>query len=118
MRIGEFSKRFDIPTSTIRYYIQLGLLITEKRNGQHLFNELCVKDMTQIMEWKRLRFSLEDIHELLTFRRKYIYPQNEDMESYLKLFLNQQCMIIQKKNEVQKQLSKINTLLKEISIRP
>lgn len=118
MRIGEFSKRFNLPTSTIRYYIQLGLLITEKRNGQHLFNESCLKDMTQIMEWKSMRFSLEDIHELLTFWRKFNYPLYEDKESYLKLFLDQRQGIIQKRNEVQNQISKINILIKETSTHP
>lgn len=71
LRIGAFCKKFGVSASTVRYYIHYGILIPETRNGQFLFSKSCVQDMAQIMELKELQFSLEEIHSLLTLRRKF-----------------------------------------------
>ena len=89
LRIGAFCKKFGVSASTVRYYIHYGILIPETRNGQFLFSKSCVQDMAQIMELKELQFSLEEIHSLLTLRRKFNLAKKEGADSYLHL-LNRQ----------------------------
>lgn len=89
LRIGAFCKKFGVSASTIRYYIHRGILIPETRNGQYLFPESCIQDMREIMELKDLRFSLEEIHSLLTLRRKFNLAQKADADSYLHLLHRQ-----------------------------
>lgn len=89
MRIGPFARRFGVPQSTIRYYIQRGILIPEQRNGQHLFPESCISDMERVMEFKRLQFSLDDILELLTLHRKFNLSQKSDVDAYMLLLARQ-----------------------------
>ncbi len=98
MRIGAFAKRFGVPQSTVRYYIQRGILIPEKRNGQHLFPESCINDMERVMEFKSLLFSLDNILELLTLHRKFNLSQKSDVDAYMRL-------LIQHKDYLQEELS-------------
>lgn len=86
MRIGVFARKFGVPPSTIRYYVQLGLIIPDIQNNQHLFHEKCLRDMEQVMEHKRMRFSLEEIHELITLNRKSHLLLDEELEPYMEYF--------------------------------
>ncbi|MCI1244363.1 MAG: MerR family transcriptional regulator [Bacilli bacterium] len=65
MRIGEFSKLTELSESTIRYYINHGLLGPTKRNGQYSFDDRDLKTAKTINELKELGFSLEDISKFL-----------------------------------------------------
>ena len=100
MRIGSFARRFGVPQSTIRYYIQRGILIPEKRNGQHLFPESCISDMERVMEFKKLQFSLDDILELLTLHRKFNLSQKSDVDAYMLL-------LSQHKEQLQEELAAV-----------
>mgnify|MGYP000913121282 FL=1 len=86
MRIGAFAKKFDIPVSTVRYYIQRGFIVPEKKNGQFLFDEYSISDMQRIDAWKRMHFSLNEIHELISLYRKYpnsvVEQETERMQIY------------------------------------
>ena len=105
---------FDVQASTVRYYIQRGFLVTNVKNGQNIFNENCVEDMRQIMEWKQLRFSLSDIGELLTLTRKYNRVQRDDAQPYLMLMQHQQNKLIKEFNATKEKLEKIDDLLSEL----
>lgn len=89
MRIGEFCKQFNVSASTVRYYIHRGMLIPEIHNRQYLFSENCNQDMQKIIELKALRFSLDEIHRLLTLHRKFNLAQKADAESYLYMLYQQ-----------------------------
>lgn len=89
MRIGAFARACNTSISTVRYYVQCGYLIPERQNGQYLFDERCRKDMDQITMWKSMLFSLEEIHELLSFQRRYTYPLREDIEGYIAIYQRQ-----------------------------
>ncbi|MCK5779842.1 MAG: MerR family DNA-binding transcriptional regulator [Psychrilyobacter sp.] len=38
MKIGEFSKKYNLSPDTIRYYIQLGLIFPKKVGKQNIFS--------------------------------------------------------------------------------
>ena len=115
MRIGIFAKKFGIPVSTVRYYIQLGILVPESRNGQYIFSDKCVQDMERVMEYRELRFSLLDIHELLTLQRKFTLSQPEDRNAYLALLYQQRERLIRALETNQQQEHLLKQLEREIT---
>ncbi|WP_164985069.1 MerR family transcriptional regulator [Ammoniphilus sp. CFH 90114] len=84
MKIGEFSKKYQVPIDTVRYYIKLGLLLPEQK-GQFYFNHTCVEDMELIQELKRYHFTLKEIHKILSFKRVTSFNDMEDKKYYMRL---------------------------------
>lgn len=76
MKISAFAKKFALNVSTVRYYINNGLLVPSKKNEQYEFGQECIKDMEQILEYKKFHFSLEEI-QLLFFLEKASRFQDE-----------------------------------------
>lgn len=69
MKIGKFAKKFNTNISTVRYYIQNGLITPVKMGTQYEFDDECIADMGKIIEYKRYNFTLEEI-QLLFFLAK------------------------------------------------
>ena len=69
MKIGTFARKFNMNSSAVRFYIQNGLLVPERKNGQYEFGRDCILDMENILKYKNYRFSLEEI-QLLFFLEK------------------------------------------------
>tara|TARA_Y100000034_G_C6818405_1_gene368373 strand:+ start:421 stop:843 length:423 start_codon:yes stop_codon:yes gene_type:complete len=67
MRIGELSKSIDLPTSTIRFYEQKGLLPKAPRTakGYRLYDSQAVERLKVIKFATSLGFSLDDLPGLL-----------------------------------------------------
>ena len=67
MRIGELSKSIDLPTSTIRFYEQKGLLPKAPRTakGYRLYDNQAVERLKVIKFATSLGFSLDDLPGLL-----------------------------------------------------
>ncbi len=66
MKIGEFARKYGINASAVRYYIDKSLITPRKENGQFVFDKTCMEQMERILEYKKYRFSLEDI-DLLSY---------------------------------------------------
>lgn len=101
VRIGEFAKKHGITQDTIRYYLDIGLLVSEKKGGQYKFTKADSEDIERIMELKSLDFSLIEIQKILTFQR--LSGSNTDVfrNLYLPFLKN-------KKEEVERELIKYN----------
>ena len=69
MKIGTFARKFNLNISTIRFYINNGLLVPSKLGGQYEFDMECVSDMEKILKYKMYDFSLEEI-QLFFFMEK------------------------------------------------
>lgn len=110
MRIGKFSEKHGVTQDTIRYYLDIGLLVTKKKGGQYQFSESDSKDMEQIMELKQLDFSLTDIQKILSFQR--ISGTNTDV--FRKLYLP---FLEAKKEKVDKELVKYNKMKEYLTLR-
>ena len=114
LRIGAFCRRFNIAASTVRYYIHRGILVPETRNAQYLFSGSCVQDIQQIMELKELRFSLDEIHGLLTLRRKFNLAQKEDADSYLHMLYRQKERLAQQLENARRQEALLDQTQQEL----
>lgn len=109
MRIGEFAQKHSITQDTIRHYLDMGLLVAEKKGGQYKFSEADSKDVDKILELKQLDFSLIEIQKLLMFQR--LSGANTDV--FRNFYLS---FLEEKKNEVTNGLlkyNKMNTFIKD-----
>lgn len=103
MRIGEFAQKHGITQDTIRYYLDIGLLVAEKNGMQYKFSESDSKDLDKIMELKQLGFSLTEIQKVLTYQR--VSGTNTDF--FRNLYLS---FLEEKRNEVSNELLKYNKM--------
>ncbi|CRK82800.1 MerR family transcriptional regulator [Neobacillus massiliamazoniensis] len=97
MKIGSFAKLFNVSIDTIRYYIELGLLVPEKKGTQFHMNQSCLDDMKLILELKTLQFSLKEIQQFLSYKRLTI---NIDIGYYKKLLLEKKNTFLEAKKEL------------------
>ncbi|WP_026377175.1 MerR family transcriptional regulator [Aestuariibacter salexigens] len=67
MRIGELSQTSGVPTSTIRYYEQRGLISKPARtaSGYRQYDESALQQLQLIRMSQQLGFSLDDLPRLL-----------------------------------------------------
>lgn len=85
MRIGEFAQKHNTTIDTIRHYLDLGLLVSEKQGGQYRFTKDDSWDLNKIMELKEFDFSLSEVREVLTFHRLAGELNPEYRKNYLDL---------------------------------
>lgn len=69
MKIREFSNKFNLSYDTIRYYMKLNLINPQKSGGHYEFDQEDQDDMEEILKLKEMEFSLEEIKEILSFKR-------------------------------------------------
>jgi DNA-binding transcriptional MerR regulator len=103
MRIGEFAQKHDTTQDTIRYYLDMGLLVAEKSGTQYKFSEADSRDLSRILELKQLDFSLTEIQKILMFQRL----SGSNTEVFRNMYLS---FLEEKKNEVEKELLKYNKM--------
>lgn len=107
MLIGKFAQKYNVKADTIRYYMDLGLLIPKKRNHYYHFGKTCEEDMEIITELKKYRFSLQEIHKFLSFKRVTLLSNKEDYT-----FVTQ--MLEEKKEELKGEIKNINLSIRDI----
>lgn len=107
MLIGKFAQKYGVKADTIRYYMDLGLLIPKKRNHYYDFDKTCEEDMESITELKKYRFSLQEIQKFLSFKRVTLLSNKEDYT-----FLSQ--MLEEKKEKLNEEIDGINHSIWEI----
>ncbi|MGZ9815753.1 MerR family transcriptional regulator [Peribacillus simplex] len=107
MKIGTFAKLFHVTTDTVRYYIELGLLIPDKKNTQYQMNQLCLDDMAFITELKKFHFSLIEIQQILSYQRVTNFSDHEDIDYYNNFLIDKKNHLIKKKEDISKTIKLI-----------
>ncbi len=103
MKIGKFAQMHNVTQDTVRHYLDLGLLVTEKNGGQYKFRDSDCRDIKKIIELKNLGFSLNDVQKILTMQR----ISGENTNSFRKLYLS---FLENKRKEVDNIILNINNL--------
>lgn len=70
MRIGEFSNKTNTSIDTLRYYDKIGLLVPDRKNGIRVYNDDDIKNLEIIDVLKDMRYSLDDIKEIIVIDKK------------------------------------------------
>lgn len=103
MKISKFAEIHNITKDTVRHYLDLGLLVTEKSGGHYKFSESDCHDMKKIIEFKSLGFSLSDIQKILSMQR----ISGENTNSFRKFYI---AFLENKKKEIEDIVSNLNIL--------
>lgn len=85
MRISSFAKKFNVSIDTIRYYMNLGLLIPVKTGTYYDFDQTCEDDMKIITELKSFEFTLNEIREIIDLKRITLLRDHEDLALYMQM---------------------------------
>lgn len=113
MRIGKFAKTYDLSQDTVRYYISEALLTPEKINGQYYFDKSCEEQIKEIMDLKKLKFTISEIKRLTALSRFKNLIDSKD-NAYVKSFLDQKKKdLIQEKELIEEALDFIYKKEKE-----
>lgn len=73
MQIKAFSKKFNVPIDTIRYYEKEGLLQPKRlKNGYRQYDESCANQLKMIIVLKQLGFSLQEVYQLSSLKMEEI----------------------------------------------
>lgn len=107
MKIGTFAKLFHVTTDTVRYYIELGLLIPDKKNTQYQMNQSCLDDMAFITRLKKLHFSLQEIQQILSYQRITNFSDHEDIDYFNNLLIDKKNQLTKKKEDLSKAIQMI-----------
>ncbi|PEW79655.1 methyltransferase [Bacillus cereus] len=110
MKIGKFGELNNISIDTIRHYMDLGLIIPEKKGGHYFFDEYCQTDLKLILHYKELGFSLNEIKELFFYKNLAKSMNYEKDTFYQSLFMlkydkmKQEIKLLKKKRDKLKEV--------------
>lgn len=88
MKIGKFSELNNITIDSIRYYMDMGLLMPEKSGGQYEFDDRCKKDLDDILKFKSMDFTLNEIKSIFFFKRLGKLSDYQEQVYYKEFFEN------------------------------
>ncbi len=109
MKIGTYAKKFNLNASTIRFYINNGLITPKREGGQYNFDKECVSDMEKILKYKTYYFSLEEI-QLLFFLEKASKFQDEIVLGVCAdIMRNKQNQLISEKTNLERFINELET---------
>ncbi|MCL5410518.1 MAG: MerR family transcriptional regulator [Patescibacteria group bacterium] len=111
LTIGQVAKRVSISAKTIRYYDEVGLLTSLKReeNKYRVFSKEDVQRLYMIKKTRSLGIPVKEIKEILS---KCMEKDCTNAETYVKNQLPKYIYSIDKKIEELKELKKQLTLIK------
>lgn len=112
MKIGQFSQHFKLSSETIRYYINKGLLVPATINDRYNFCDRDIEDMELLLKLKSFRFSISDIHKILSLKRLSNLDSPEELNDYINIVKAQKKVLQDEKAHLNKL---INALQLEIS---
>jgi len=88
MKIGEFATHFNVKKSTIRYYTEVKLLFPDMTDTYPEYNDLCLRDMNNIIELKSMGFSIDEIQQIKARERFLINTSEDGLKLHQKVFDN------------------------------
>jgi DNA-binding transcriptional MerR regulator len=103
MKIGKFSEIHNITRDTVRHYLDLGLLVAEKKGGHYNFSDADCRDIKKIIELKNLGFSLNAAQKIMAMQR----ISGENTNSFRNLYMS---LLEDKKKEVENDILSLNKL--------
>ncbi|MEK4737289.1 MULTISPECIES: methyltransferase domain-containing protein [Bacillus] len=115
MKISKFAEVNSVSVDTIRHYIDLGLVIPEKKGSHYFFDEYCQKDVELILEYKWLGFSLNEIKELFLYKNLAKSMNYETDTSYQSLFKLKYEKVEQEIKTLEERKDKLKTALNNLS---
>ena len=108
MRISEFAQKHNITVDTVRHYMELGLILPEKKGSHFTFNEACSADLQEIIWFRKVNFSLAQIQKIFSFKRLSHLPTAEHKEYTIAMLLRQRDALVEERSKLEWKISEIN----------
>ncbi|WP_185929454.1 MerR family transcriptional regulator [Paenibacillus popilliae] len=120
MKIGAFAKSFDVSVDTVRYYIEIELLLPDKKaSAQYEFTPSCVEDMAFISEMKQFHFTLQEIRQMLLRKRISDFTVFEDIRwHYLRMMNEKKQRLMKDKEQLENALHQLENKLITLQDEP
>ncbi len=105
MKISDLAEQTGVPTKTIRYYEDVGLLpmATLQPNGYREYREVDVDRLRLVAGARRLDFSLAEISEIIDLRDRQIAPCGVLLD-----------LLNQKAEEISQRISELQRVQKDL----
>ena len=116
MKIGKFGEKNNLSIDAIRHYMDLGLIIPEKKGSHYFFDEYCQKDVELILEYKWLGFSLNEIKELFLYQNLAKSMNYEKDTFYQSLFKLKYEKVEHEIKNLKERRDKLKAALNDLSI--
>lgn len=100
MKIGSFCKFFSISQQTVRYYVNKGLLCPVVKNDRYDFSATDVEDMKLLLQLKSYRFSLADIHRIMSLKRLSNFDDAHELHDYIQILSEQKKTLAAEKKQI------------------
>ena len=85
MKIGQFARESNVSIDTLRYYMELGLLVPCKKGGHYEFDDSCKEDLHEILQLKEIGFSLQEI-KMFFYYKQFVKVENKVSSKYYSTF--------------------------------
>lgn len=108
MKISTFARKFNVSIDTVRYYMNLGLLIPVKTGTYYEFDQTSEEDMNLITELKSFEFTLNEIREIIDLKRITLLRDHEDLNFYLQLLERKKAGIFYEISKLESTIQKID----------
>lgn len=110
MRISEFANEFQIRKSAVRYYTNIQLLYPTRTKMGFIYDDRCYDDMIDIMEYKELGFSIEEMKKIINYKRSVKVLLDEERSNITD-------MLDEKRNELINELDNLKGKIKTLDRR-
>lgn len=114
MKIGQFAAKHNMTPSTIRYYIDLGLLFPQKNGSQYTFTSNDDSELKLIKELKELGYSLKEMQKYISTVRLYEQQDASLDKRILQLLKEKELSLASKKAEIDLYLSRVHDKIQHI----
>ncbi|MGG2092140.1 MerR family transcriptional regulator [Bacillus sp. S13(2024)] len=117
MRIGKFGEVNKLSIDTIRHYMDLGLIVPEKKGGHYFFDERCQNDLEIILEFKGMGFRLNEIKKFFLYKNFGEFTDYEHDTYYQSLFMDKYKQVEQEINNLVEIKDNLKTKLDELTAK-
>ncbi len=114
MRIGTVAEKYQVSIATIRYYINLGLLVPLLKGKQYDFDQQSIEELELILQLKALYFSINDIQTIVTLKRISNFKDCRDREALFEHMLQHRNRLSEIHQQTQSILDNLNQELHKI----
>lgn len=114
MKIGEFSKKYNVSIDTVRHYMDLELIIPVKVGGHYQFDASCSRDLEEVLSLKKLNFTLAEIQKLFSYKRLTDLRTVEDRKYYKSFLYNKKAEMVEEKSRINRIVSQLDRRIEQI----
>lgn len=108
MKIGEFSKMYQVSKDTLRYYVSIGLLSPRMQGSQMNFSEREERDFKHIQKLKEMRFNIKEIRSFLYFQRVSNMIEPSTLDQCLELLREKRETLLEEEKQIHESIAMID----------